>query len=978
MGLRKSVFGCIFGVFLFVAIFPQAFAAAKTADSGEYVPMSLVEKAATFYGEERWPGCSLISITPYFAMDGSTNAYAVQFAKEGCSFTTEDQLAGAVAISEAEERTVRENKPTAGSETKLEEGDVGTHTAWDRNEVSVTVTEQPGTDNAAAHAYLPPGALEQGQKQREDYEQHKMAVAEWRQEVRTAANASVLADQVGTVIIAARYDLYPLLERFDGVAPHIKHESEVRALAGITAGQEKAIERTYYLGPLAIFHEITVETGVKGETKQELIDPASDRVLDLEPEHCTPGSGSLAPAPAGKCAVSPQEFWDAIDQQGAPPRTGGDNPPVGASHTIPGVPYYHQDDYGANCCACCASAQALGYCDDNGYGNLVDNGSSTTGHENELVYNLMRAMNYNPSSGISSSAIEPGIEAVCNDNQYGNDLTFNVISDYSVSWTSDIVAEINAHRPFVYGNFDTGSYPYWAHATTGTGYNDDSGHKLYVHYNYPPDTPYELNWDNISPSNEAIYKVNPSGTATFDCVWSEDIEGTFPGPWSVGNNGSGTGYWDDTIYRSHNITTDPSPPGGAYSWSAYCVGSHVSPPGPYPNNIDNGWMIYGPFSTSGKSSGEISAYIWRNITGSGQDFVGLFASVNGTDFWGSTWCGGIYPSWYRKTLDLTNVYTLGNIMNRSQVWVAVWFRSDSSGTSEGAYVDDITIKLSGQVSGPGLAADFGPSGLWFYDDADWTRIAGSNPTMLETYDSKLVAKFSSGLYEYGSGSFGWSRIATSNTEEVLGIGSILYADFGALGLYMYDGSSWTCIAGSNPTMLAEYNTKLVARFSSGLYMWAGGSWNKLAGSNAEEVLGIGANLYADFGPSGLHIYHAGWTQIAGSTTMLGSYGTTLVAKFSTGLYRHNGGTSWTRIATTNAEEMLGIGANLYVDFGASGLHFYNGFGWTQIAGSNPSMLGSYDTRLAAKFSTGLYRHNGGTSWTRIATTNTEDMIGVNL
>jgi len=74
MRLRKSVFGCIFGVFLFVAIFPQTFAAAKTADSGEYVPMSLVEKAAWICNEHmlELPYCEkkLMDFHNYAYVDG--------------------------------------------------------------------------------------------------------------------------------------------------------------------------------------------------------------------------------------------------------------------------------------------------------------------------------------------------------------------------------------------------------------------------------------------------------------------------------------------------------------------------------------------------------------------------------------------------------------------------------------------------------------------------------------------------------------------------------------------------------------------------------------------------------------------------------------------------------------------------------------------------------------------------------------------
>ena len=700
MGFSRFIFfGCVFTIFLFISSFNflQGFAATETAENNEYVPIFLIEKAAKFYAEERWSECKLISITPYFALDGTINAYAVQFAKEGSLFTTETELAKKVSILEEQEKILRGNKPI---EPKFKEENAFSKAEWNGNEVSITVMENVDNITGGVKAYVSPGALEQAEKQQEEYAQYRKALAKWRQEVRTAANATVLADQVGTVIIAARYDLYPLLERFDGVAPHIKYESKVKTLAGISAAQTDVIKRSYYLGPLAIFHEITTETGVEEEIRRILIDPVTNRVFDLAKMEITPGTGRLAPAPVGKNPISPQKFWNAIKEYGISPKTGNNVHPGGSSHTIPSVPYYHQDDYGANCCGPCASAQVLGYWDDNGYGNLVDNGSSTTGHENELVYNLMRAEDYDPNIGTYGSKIEPGIEAVCNNDEYGNNLNFNVTSDYSVSWTSDIVTEINANRPFVYFNWNTSQYPYWAHFTTGVGYNDDSSHILYVHYNYPPDTPYELNWDNIPSNNEALYKVNPGTTPTFDCVWSEDFEGTFPGPWWVSENGASNAYWDDDSYRAHNVTNDPSPPGGDIEWSAYCADIPYTAPGPYDNNM-NTWMIYGPFSTVGKNSGEMNTFIWRYITDGGvnDDYVALLASIDGTNFWGWCWWGD-YRSWKRHTLDLTNVYHLGNIMNQPQVWVAVWFHSDGSDTSEGAYVDDITIKLSGTSAKP--------------------------------------------------------------------------------------------------------------------------------------------------------------------------------------------------------------------------------------------------------------------------------------
>ncbi|RKY84259.1 hypothetical protein DRP98_05370, partial [candidate division KSB1 bacterium] len=207
---RFIIFGCVFTIFLFISSFNfhQGFAATETAENNEYVPISLIEKAAKFYAEERWPGCKLVSITPYFALDGTINAYAVQFAKEGSLFTTEAELAKKVSILEEQEKILRGNKPI---EPKFKEENAFSKAEWNGNEVSITVMENVDNIIGGVKAYVPPGALEQAEEQQKEYARYRKALAKWRQEVRTAANATVLADQVGTVIIAARYDLYPLL-----------------------------------------------------------------------------------------------------------------------------------------------------------------------------------------------------------------------------------------------------------------------------------------------------------------------------------------------------------------------------------------------------------------------------------------------------------------------------------------------------------------------------------------------------------------------------------------------------------------------------------------------------------------------------------------------------------------------------------------------------------------------------------------------
>jgi hypothetical protein len=211
-----------------------------------------------------------------------------------------------------------------------------------------------------------------------------------------------------------------------------------------------------------------------------------------------------------------------------------------------------------------------------------------------------------------------------------------------------------------------------------------------------------------------------------------------------------------------------------------------------------------------------------------------------------------------------------------------------------------------------LYVDFGPSGPYKYvgGASPWEKIAGSNPTMLACCDNTLYAKFSTGLYKHVTGT-DWDKIAGSVAQDMICCNDILYVDFGSSGLYKYVGgaSPWEKIAGSNPTMLACCDNILYAKFSSGLYKHnTGTNWDKIAGSVAQDMICCNDTLYVDFGPSGLYEYVGGaspWEKIAGSNpTMLACCADTLYAKFSSGLYQHDDGTNWTRIATANTEDMV--------------------------------------------------------------------------
>jgi hypothetical protein len=106
----------------------------------------------------------------------------------------------------------------------------------------------------------------------------------------------------------------------------------------------------------------------------------------------------------------------------------------------------------------------------------------------------------------------------------------------------------------------------------------------------------------------------------------------------------------------------------------------------------NSMIILGPFSTY-KTYGELSAYLWRHIPDTNGDAVALMASLDGYGFSGTAYYGDV-RSWQRATLDFSNVPGLGSILNKSDVWVGLWFVTDDDGpTGEGAYVDDVVVRL---------------------------------------------------------------------------------------------------------------------------------------------------------------------------------------------------------------------------------------------------------------------------------------------
>jgi hypothetical protein len=137
----------------------------------------------------------------------------------------------------------------------------------------------------------------------------------------------------------------------------------------------------------------------------------------------------------------------------------------------------------------------------------------------------------------------------------------------------------------------------------------------------------------------------------------------------------------------------------------------------------------------------------------------------------------------------------------------------------------------------------------------------------------------------------------------------------------------------------------------------------------------GSILYADLGTLGLWKHDGtSWTRLAPENPEnIAASGSILYADLGTlGLWKHDG-TSWTRLAPENPENIAASGSILYADLGTLGLWKHDGTSWTRLAPENPENIAASGSILYADLGTlGLWKHDG-TSWTRLAPENPENI-----
>jgi len=280
---------------------------------------------------------------------------------------------------------------------------------------------------------------------------------------------------------------------------------------------------------------------------------------------------------------------------------------------------------------------------------------------------------------------------------------------------------------------------------------------------------------------------SPDGWVT---IKSEDFEGAFPNEWTL----YGTPTWDDESYRYHN--------GG---WSGYCVGSSVSPPGPYPPNASS-WMVYGPFSLVGATDARLDFYRWLQ-TEQDYDYLYWVASVNDSNYYGYQ-ISGSAQTWTSQYFDLKTVPTLGNLCGQSQVWIAFIFASDDINQYEGAYVDDVLLQKYTSADQPDLT---------YYQPSGWDfPIVPSNVTGTNTVPSPLPA---------GTTYIDWAGTNAGTAATTDTFFTYLYCDGTPL-------QGWYCAPPVNPGAwfgVEDYQTSIPA--GNHTLMTLQDSTNRIAESN---------------------------------------------------------------------------------------------------------------------------------------------------
>jgi hypothetical protein len=212
----------------------------------------------------------------------------------------------------------------------------------------------------------------------------------------------------------------------------------------------------------------------------------------------------------------------------------------------------------------------------------------------------------------------------------------------------------------------------------------------------PPPDPTPVATPKPPPLTHAV--SGKAAAPTWETVVSQPFERTtWPSVWHVADTNGATGGDFKWIAADCNVF--------AGEFSGMAVGGGVNGmelgcSDNYPNNARS-WLTFGPFSLQDAIGAVVEAKVWV-YTEPYNDELCIAASTDAKQYDGVC-VSGSSGGWVEEQLDLGDVYRVGNLLGRSNLYVGFAFITNDSVTrpNGGAYVDNILLRK--QVKEPGDA-----------------------------------------------------------------------------------------------------------------------------------------------------------------------------------------------------------------------------------------------------------------------------------
>jgi hypothetical protein len=267
---------------------------------------------------------------------------------------------------------------------------------------------------------------------------------------------------------------------------------------------------------------------------------------------------------------------------------------------------------------------------------------------------------------------------------------------------------------------------------------------------------------------------------------------------------------------------------------------------------------------------------------------------------------------------------------------------------------------------------------------------GSSSSTPVTVPQQIAVDFgANGLWHYDGTT--WSKMTYYDPDDMAGwvtLANCLAVDFGTNGLWNYDGMAWRKKSNWNAGSagLVGWTGGLAVDFDgNGLWNYDGITWNKKTSWNPDDdMAGWDGGLAVDFGTSGLWNYNGTtWSKMTswnpGSGGMAGWDGGLAVDFDSNGLWNFNGST-WSKKTSWNPGSggLCGWTGGLAVDFDGNGLWNYNGTTWSKKTAWDPESMCPLGNGLAVDFGANGVWYYDGFVWSKKTNWNAENMTDVDL